>query len=344
MIAAQHPFLSALRDRRRARAQRRAERWERLLDGRAIPLPSAIDAERREDATDDAGILSYYVDSATSGRPLVLLHRPHPAASSFELRPLFEAFRGLRPVYALDLPGFGFSDRGVRAYTPALYERAIEQFLSQVSAFGVDLLACSLACEYAAKVAVDRPELVRSLVLISPTGFAGQHELSRLERRARAGRAPKLTAGLWARLVYQAWMSRPGLSLALQRTLERGVDPGFFAYAYATSHQAGAFRAGVPLLFGALYPARDPLDVYARVSTPALVLYDHDPRTGFAELAPFAAAHPNFRLEHVAHTRGLPQFDAPEQTAEALRGFFKMLDLQNMWVRGMGATRFVGSA
>jgi hypothetical protein len=72
------------------------------------PLPAAIDAQRGVVSTVDAGEVNYYVDGSGSGRPLVLVHGIHAAASSFELRQLFQEFRGERPVYALDLPGFGF--------------------------------------------------------------------------------------------------------------------------------------------------------------------------------------------------------------------------------------------
>lgn len=54
------------------------------------------------------------------GAPVVLVHSVNAAASSFEMRPLFEGLRGERPVLAFDLPGFGRSQRGPRRYDRAL--------------------------------------------------------------------------------------------------------------------------------------------------------------------------------------------------------------------------------
>src|SRR5215510_6398773 len=89
----------------------------------ARPLRPAIEAERHVIATADAGAISYYEDASGDGRPLVLLHGIHAAASAFEMRTLFHEFRGERPVYALDMPGFGFSQRGGMRYSANTYVR-----------------------------------------------------------------------------------------------------------------------------------------------------------------------------------------------------------------------------
>src|SRR4051794_5060639 len=60
-------------------------------------LPPAIDAERRTFISPNAGMLSYYVDRTAVGRPLVLIHSINAAASAYEMKPIFEAYRGKRP-------------------------------------------------------------------------------------------------------------------------------------------------------------------------------------------------------------------------------------------------------
>src|SRR5689334_16051533 len=75
-----------------------------------VSLPPAIDAERKQFLSKESGLLSYYADTSAEGTPLVLIHSINAAASSYEMRPLFNHFRTMRPVYALDLPGFGFSE------------------------------------------------------------------------------------------------------------------------------------------------------------------------------------------------------------------------------------------
>ncbi len=69
--------------------------------------------------------LSYYV--AGNGPPLLLVHSINAAASAYEVRPIFERMVATNRVYAVDLPGFGFSDRSKREYTPRLYTDAIHE-------------------------------------------------------------------------------------------------------------------------------------------------------------------------------------------------------------------------
>jgi pimeloyl-ACP methyl ester carboxylesterase len=190
----------------------------RLIVNHDMPLTPAIDAERRSFVGLSAGQLSYYVAREATGRPLVLLHSINAAASAYEMRPLFEAYRGQRPVYALDFPGYGFSQRGERAYTPALFTAAIEDLLqSQVREdAAVDLIALSLGSEFAARAALELGGRIRSLALISPTGFQPRPEESSEERAKRLRSGERLLRGF----------SFPALESAVLRSLDhQGEHP-----------------------------------------------------------------------------------------------------------------------
>ncbi len=80
------------------------------------------------------GRLSWYqsAPATTSGspRPLLLVHSVNAVASAYEVKPLYEHYAGQRPVYAVDLPGFGFSERSDRAYGPRLMTDAIHAMLA----------------------------------------------------------------------------------------------------------------------------------------------------------------------------------------------------------------------
>jgi pimeloyl-ACP methyl ester carboxylesterase len=296
----------------------------------AWPLPAAIEAERRQLQTADAGALSYYEDSSGEGRPLVLVHGVHAAASAYEMRFLFNEFRGERPVYALDLPGFGFSQRGGMRYTPDTYVHAIEHLLRDIAdereEDRADIVALSLSSEFAARVAAEMPELVHSLVMLSPTGFGSAEETNALARRARNGDSPalwKTLTGVGGELLYDLLVSRWSLSYYLRKSFAGRVDPNLLDYSYVTSHQPGAHVAPLAFISGELFPAGEPKEAYARVDAPALVVYGEDPNTGFGELRSFVQDNQNYQCTRVPHTRGLPQIEARERTIRALRAFWE---------------------
>ena len=64
--------------------------------------------------------------------PLLLLHTISAAASAAEVKPVFDLYAHKRPVIALELPGFGSSDRSRIVYTPALMSDAITHTLEHI--------------------------------------------------------------------------------------------------------------------------------------------------------------------------------------------------------------------
>jgi len=88
----------------------------------APPTQAALRAERIA----FGGLICYV---AGSGPPLVLVHSVDAAASAAEVRPVFEHCRATHTVFAIDLPGFGFSERANRRDDPRRMTDALH-FLS----------------------------------------------------------------------------------------------------------------------------------------------------------------------------------------------------------------------
>jgi pimeloyl-ACP methyl ester carboxylesterase len=286
-----------------------------------VALPAAIDAQRHDLSTEHGGRIHYYVDDSAAGRPLVLIHSINAAPSAFEMKPLFEQYRSRRPVYALDLPGFGHSDRSDRRYSPSLFANAIVDFLKQVVAEPCDLIAFSLGCEFAAQAALIKPELVESLVLISPTGFSARRLPTgqAAERAHKVLSVPIVNDGLFGLLT-----SRPSIRFFYNQAFHGSIPPEMIDYAYATSHQPGAKYAPLYFLSGQLFTQNARESVYANVTQPVLVLYDRDPNIDFHELPDFLSHHTNWRAERIAPTRGLLQWEQPARTAAAIDHFWSM--------------------
>ena len=91
-------------------------------------LPQPVDGSAITLETPAIGRVAMFAStpSAPTGhRPLLLIHSVNAAGSAYEVRPLFDHARATRPVYAIDLPGFGLSERSDRAYTPRLMTDAV---------------------------------------------------------------------------------------------------------------------------------------------------------------------------------------------------------------------------
>ena len=286
---------------------------------RRVPLPEAVDAPRRTLTSPRAGRVSYYADTQAAGRPLVLVHSINAAPSAFEMRPLFEHFRASRPVYALDLPGFGFSERSDRRYSPELFTAAVADLLTQVVPEPADLVAFSLGAELAARTAIQLPERVTSLVLISPTGL-GRRSLPSPAAGQRAHRA--LTLPLLSQGLYDLLTTRVSIRYCLGQAFVGKTPAELIDYAYATSHQPGARYAPLYFLSFQLFTPGAYEELYAKVDQPALILYDQDPNITFERLPELVAARENWQAERIAPTRGLPHWEKPAETIAAIETFW----------------------
>jgi pimeloyl-ACP methyl ester carboxylesterase len=305
----------------------------RFLVNHHVPLPPAIDAERRQFVGLGAGPLSYYAAREAIGRPLVLLHSINAAASAYEMRPLFEAYRAQRPVYALDFPGYGFSARGDRAYTPALFAAAVEDLLqTQVPEDEpVDVVALSLGCEFAARAALEVGGRIRSLALVSPTGLGHRRDADSPEQHAARQRASErrlraFSLPLWSQPFYDLLTTRASVRYYLRRSFVDQPDPGLVDYDYATSHQPGARFAPLAFISGQLFSPDIRGAVYERLTQPVLVLHDEDAYTSFEKLPTLLKGRANWQAARIAPTRGLPQFEQREQTTAALDRFWAEAD------------------
>ena len=284
-----------------------------------VKLAPAIEAERQQFESPQAGRLSYYVDRSGTGRPLILIHSINAAASAFEVKPLFDHYRGQRPIYALDLPGFGFSDRSQRQYAPQLYMDAITDFLTMEVGAEADVVALSLASEFAAGSALAEPELVRSLALISPSGLGATFE------PPGDGVYQFFSFPLWRQPFFDLLASRASIRYFLSRNFVGDVPEALVDYSYASSHQPGAPNAPLYFVSGQLFTPDIRTAVYEKLSVPTLVIYDRDPNLSFAKLPDLLASNQKWQTAQVKPSLGLPHWELLPDTVAALEEFWQDL-------------------
>lgn len=250
-------------------------------------LPPALSGHRIRIGTSPLRMAAYlstpHPDAASPGAtPLLLIHSVNAAASAAELRPVYELAAATRPVMALELPGFGSSDRPPLAYTPELMTQAILAAVAAWRRLGVDqpvdLLAVSLSCEFAARAALRQPELFRSLSLVSPTGLESRHR-----ERYEGGRThdrPWLRAllerGPWSNALFRLLTSERSMRYFLRRTWGSSqIDETLLAYNRLSVRAPGARHAPYAFIGGALF-TRGVAQLYERLTQPVWLTHGRD--------------------------------------------------------------------
>ena len=244
------------------------------------PLPPALRAAQRV-IDSGAGRIHLYIaepqDLAPDLPPLLLIHSVNAAASAAEVRPLFDHYRHERVVVAMELPGYGFSERGDRLYTPRLMTDAIHAVLDFLARehgpMAVDVLALSLSSEFAARAALEAPQRIAHLALVSPTGLSGLRP-----RRGPPGSnsyKPKVHAVLrwpgWSQGLFDA-LTRPAvIRYFLRKTWgSPHIDAQLWPYCVRTAREEGARFAPLCFLSMALF-SQDIHTVYESLQCPVWI-------------------------------------------------------------------------
>lgn len=291
--------------------------WGNL--GRPVPLPEAVDASRVVFQSQAAGEVSYYADQQGTGKPLVLIHSINAAPSAYEMKPLFEQYQGQRPVYALELPGFGFSERSERDYTPQFFADTIREFLRSQVGEPADVIALSLSSEFSALAAVDEPSLFSSLTVITPTGLGPPRTI---ERETSERILNTVSFPLLGRPLFDALTSRLSIRYYVGQGFHGEPEQSVIDYAYATSHQSGASIAPFNFLSGKLFTWDAFESIYEKLTVPALAIYDQDPNVSFDRLPDLLDKNSSWRAERISPTMGLPHWEELEATTLALETFW----------------------
>ena len=113
--------------------------------------------------------VSYYYEIHGRGEPMLLLHGGFGSIDLFE--PQLPALAKVRQVIAVDLQGHGRSTLGDRPFSLIDMGDDVASVLKQLGYAKVDVMGYSMGGGVAFRLAVQHPELVRRLVLVS-TPFA----------------------------------------------------------------------------------------------------------------------------------------------------------------------------
>lgn len=280
-------------------------------------LPEALDAPRRTLETRAGGTVSCYFDDSGSGVPLVLIHSINAAPSAIEMKPFFDEYRGKRPVHALELPGFAFSSRDNIDYSPTLFADTINEFIASIPG-PVDVIALSTTAEFVARAARTKPAAFRSIVLISPTGL-GRREPPSEAASDRIGRIFRFS--LLSSNLYRLLTTRSSIRFFLRQSFAGPMPEALVEYARATARQPGAQYAPYAFLSMRLFTRDAARTLYQPLAVPTLVVYDRDPNVDFERLAEVEAANPRVSSVRISPTLGMPHWDEPRRTFDAINAF-----------------------
>ena len=285
----------------------------------SMPPPPALQFYAQSLVAD--GIRLHYYDSGPHpDTPVVLIHGLGDEADTW--RHVFPALARWRRVIALDLPGFGRSEKPRRAYTLAFFARTVTELLASLGIRKALLVGHSMGAAIAQRLALAQPQWAERLVLIG----------GGLPIQARRPTGP-----LWLFLT-------PGVGEIVYTSLRRSQEgayatltPYYYDLAalppadraflrervWARVWSAGQRRAFLSALRWLAADTLARADRFrarlAKLQVPTTILWgEHDLIVPPAAGTALATLLPQARLQLIGASGHLPHQERPEQVVEAL--------------------------
>lgn len=256
-----------------------------------------------------------------SGSPLVLVHGLGSSAA-VEFYFNLEALAAHHRVLAIDLPGFGRSDKPILEYTIELFTRAVRELMLCEDVKRAALMGVSMGGRVALGLALESPEMVERLILVDALGVGaprrvlayrllltkGLGELT-LSSTARALRRMKPST---IRRFWGWYLRRPG-SIQTILSDQRIADHGALL---SKPEYRAAYLSSLRSIAG-MRDLRDGIVVFNRLSSlsmPTLLIWgrhDHIFPAAHAETA--LEKLPKGRVEIFEQSGHTPQMEEPER-------------------------------
>jgi len=252
------------------------------------------------------------------GEPVLLLHSLGPGHDAEQWRAAGESLAQRRRVFAVDLLGWGRSEKPRLNYEAGLYIDLIADFLEAAIDEPCHVVAVGTTAAYAVQVAIEHPDRIRSLGLVVPQGVGAGAGADGRGLYHRFLRLPVIGTS-----VLNLYTSQPALQQHLKRemfTVAERVDADRLDHHYRSSHQPGARAALAALLSGRLAHRIDPL--LEELEVPVWLCWGRHAADTPVETADLWLQHiPGAQLDVVEETGALPHTEAPGQFSERLEAF-----------------------
>lgn len=258
---------------------------------------------------------------AGSGTPLLLLHSFGPGYDSNQWRTAAEQLASRHAVYAPDLPGWGRSEMPLGGHIPELYVRSIAGFLDRVVRQPAVIVAAGLSAAYAVRIALERPDRVRGLILVSPLGLSA-------DAASLAGPGPAFVRQLLQLPVLRATAldlltSRSSIEHHLRReayAAPERVDAALLDHHYRASHLPRARTAYAALLRGDLW--LDVEEALRQIGVPVLLAWgDAANASAVRNLDLWQHRLPNAKIEVFPGSADMPHVESATAFSRAVERF-----------------------
>jgi pimeloyl-ACP methyl ester carboxylesterase/predicted lipid carrier protein YhbT len=268
-----------------------------------------------------AGVRTAYIEAGPASAPaVVLLHGLGATSASF--LPLQWDLSRDHHVFALDMPGFGESDKPVRALHPEYFARWLVAWLDAVGLERAHLVGNSMGGRVALEVGLTAPERVDRLVLLAPSLAWRRYRAAVSVVRLLRPELGALPIRVLHRLVVRVLRTMFAQPERVSAAAMNAASDEFIRVFSTPRGRIAFFHAAREIYLEDPHGQRGFWDRLPTLARPALFVFGEKDRLvphGF--LRHVRKALPNAEYEVFEGCGHVPQFELPERTGASVRAF-----------------------
>lgn len=277
-----------------------------LTEAPSIALAEGIQACALDTPLSQEPIVTAFVQQGEGGVPILLLHGFD--SSVFEFRRLLPLLSAHRQTWALDLLGFGFTQRPPRqAISPDAIKTHLFYFWKTLIAQPVVLVGASMGGAAAIDFALTYPDAVQQLVLIDSAGYTvppapGKFLIPPLGYLATTFlRNPRVRQAVSLKAYHDPVFA----SVDAQRCAALHLEQPNWRDALITFTRSGGYPSYKQML--------------SQIQQPTLILWGENDRIlGTADAERFQQAIPHSRLVWIKECGHVPHLEKAQETAQQI--------------------------
>jgi pimeloyl-ACP methyl ester carboxylesterase len=265
--------------------------------------------------------------SEKTDNTLIFLHAFGGGSSAYEWSKVYPAFAAEYRILAPDLIGWGRSNHPSKNYQIEEYIKIIQEFIEKTCDRPVTVIASGLTAAFTIRAAINRPELFKSLILVTPAGLAEFGSDYSESISAKVVKIPFLNQVLYNTGVASGLGVRSYLEQRQFAHAER-VYPEIVEAYLESAQQQNAEYAALSFVSGDL--SFDLAEYINQLAIPTAIIWGKEseftgPEIGrrLAEMNP-AAIRIFYHLDDVGFT---PQLELPSVTIGLIRKFLPLLNV-----------------
>ncbi|MEH1958633.1 MAG: alpha/beta hydrolase [Nostoc sp.] len=281
-----------------------------LTESASIALAQSIQTTALATPLTNQPVTTTYVKQGSGGNPILLIHGFD--SSVLEFRRLLPLLSEDNQAWAVDLLGFGFTDRlSEIPYTPTTIKTHLYYFWKSLINQPVILVGASMGGATAIDFTLTYPEVVKKLVLIDSAGLTGGSRLNKLMFPPLDYLATQFLSNLKvrdrvSRIGYknQSLASIDALCCGALHLQMPSWDQAVIAFTKSGGYSAFRF------------------EMLSQIVQPTLILWgDADKILGTGDATKFKRAIPHSTLIWIQDCGHLPHLEQPQITAQHILEF-----------------------